>query len=321
MLTNILIFAGIIALFFLGAELLGGERRKMRKKIDRLKTRKSANVAKTPQEMSLRRKVVETKGLAYWLARPLPNIRKLGDRLERAGKTISPKQYALRRILSLLAVMFVTSFIFKKSLLLGFFLGIILGVWLPLQFLKFAINKRSKAFLQLFPNAIDLIVRGLRSGLPVSESLVLVSQEIPDPVGNIFGNISNTMKLGVPMEKALQETARKLDLTEFNFFTTSIVLQRETGGNLAEILNNLSEVLRGRFLMRMKIRAMSSEARASSYIIGALPLIVIAAVSVVTPSYLKPLISDYRGNECAVAAAFLFAFGMWIMRRMAQFEI
>ncbi|MDE3061377.1 MAG: type II secretion system F family protein, partial [Pseudomonadota bacterium] len=259
MLTNILIFAGVIAFFFLGAELLGGERRKMQKQVERLKTRKSANMPKTPQEMSLRRKVVETKGLSYWLAKPLPNIRKLGERLERAGKTISARQYALRRLLSLLAIMFVVSFVFKKSLLLGFFVGIILGVWLPLQFLKFAINKRSRAFLQRFPNAIDLIVRGLRSGLPVSESLVLVSQEIPEPVGSVFGNIANTMKLGVPMEKALQETAHKLDLTEFNFFTTSIVLQRETGGNLAEILNNLSEVLRSRFMMRMKIKAMSSE--------------------------------------------------------------
>ncbi|MDE3015509.1 MAG: type II secretion system F family protein [Pseudomonadota bacterium] len=321
MLTDILIFAGVVALFFLGAELLGGgERRQMQKRIDRLKNRKIVAV-KSPQDMKLRRQTIESKGVSYWLAKPLPNIRRLGDRLARAGKTISPKQYALRRLLWLLAIMFIVSFIFRKSPLLGFFLGIIFGVWLPLQFLKFSANKQSKVFLQLFPNAIDLIVRGLRSGLPVSESLVLVSHEIPNPVGSVFSNISNTMKLGVPMEKALQETAHKLDLTEFNFFTTSIILQRETGGNLAEILGNLSEVLRGRFLMRMKIKAMSSEARASAYIIGALPFIVISAVAAVSPDYLKPLYEDYRGNECAASAAFLMVFGMWVMRRMTQFEI
>src|SRR5690606_10394833 len=133
------------------------------------------------------------------------------------------------------------------------------------------------------------IVRGLRSGLPVSESIVLVSKEVPEPVGSVFGTVSNTMKLGVTMEKALQDMAEELDISEFNFFTTSIVLQRETGGNLAEILNNLSEVLRGRFMMQMKIKAMSSEARASTYIVAALPVFVFCAVSLMSPDYMKPM--------------------------------
>ena len=132
---------------------------------------------------------------------------------------------------------------------------------------------------------------------------------------------SGDMKLGVPMEKALTEVAKNLRLTEFNFFVTSIILQRETGGNLAEILNNLSEVLRSRYLMKMKIKAMSSEAKASAYIIGALPFVVIGAVGVLSPEYMKPLINDYRGNICAGVAASMMAFGAWIMNRMIQFEI
>ncbi|MBY0406342.1 MAG: type II secretion system F family protein, partial [Rickettsiales bacterium] len=183
------------------------------------------------------------------------------------------------------------------------------------------IIKYQKAFLRVFPDAIDLIVRGLRSGLPVSESLVLVSTEVPEPVGSVFKNISNKMKLGVTLEKALQETALELGMTEFNFFTTCIVLQRETGGNLSEILNNLSEVLRSRFIMRMKIKAMSSEARASSYIIGALPFVVIAAVSVLTPEYMRPLYEDSRGNVAAGIAAFMMISGLWVMNRMTNFEI
>ena len=172
--------------------------------------------------MSLRRKTSELKGLIYWLTKPLPDFKRLGDRLDRAGKTITPKQYVLRRVLIRCSSSCSSSaFIFKKSLLLGLSLGIILGVWLPLKWLQHIFDQQAdKAFLLLFPDAIDLIVRGLRSGLPVSESLVLVSHEVPDPVGAMFANISNTMKLGVTLEKALQETARKLDMTEFNFFVT-----------------------------------------------------------------------------------------------------
>jgi tight adherence protein B len=110
-------------------------------------------------------------------------------------------------------------------------------------------------------------------------------------------------------------------MTEFNFFTTSIVIQRETGGNLSEILNNLSEVLRGRFIMRMKIKALSSEARASAYIIGALPFIVLLAVSILSPDYIKPLYADPRGQTCSMVAAGMMIFGGWVMRRMTQFEI
>ncbi len=320
MLTDILLFILIVGLVWGGATLMGGERKRMMKRIERMKNRKTST-PKAMQEMSLRRKTNETKGVVYWLMKPLPDFKRLGDRLERAGKTITPKQYVFRRFLTVLVIMFVVTGIFGKSPLLGFFLGIILGVWLPLKLLQFSINKQNRAFIGLFPDAIDLIVRGLRSGLPVSESLVLVSQEVPDPLGGVFGNIANTMKLGVTMEKALQETARKLDLTEFNFFTTSIILQRETGGNLSEILNNLSEVLRSRYIMRMKIKAMSSEARASAYIIGALPFVVILLVSIISPDYMVPLWADYRGNICAAVAAFMMVFGLWIMRRMTQFEI
>jgi tight adherence protein B len=263
----------------------------------------------------------EGKGLVNLLMRPLPDFKKLGDRLERAGKTMTAKQFIFRRLMYFLAIVFVFSVILKWHPMLGVALGILLGVWVPFKWLGVAISKESKAFLRLFPDALDLIVRGLRSGLPVSESLVLVSTEIPAPVGTIFANISSTMKLGVPMEKALFETAKKLEMTEFNFFTTSIVLQRETGGNLAEILNNLSEVLRSRYLMRMKIRAMSSEARASAYIIGSLPFVVVLAVMAVSPDYMKPLWNDPRGNICVAIAAGMMTFGGWVMRRMTQFEI
>lgn len=320
-LIDLLLMVAMIWVLFVVWRLFGinAEQKQTQKRIERIKNRK-VSTAKTT-DMRLRRQTNKPKGIVYWVTKPLPNFKRLGDRLERAGVDITPKQYVFRRLMWMLGIAFVISVVLKKSLVLGLSAGVVLGVWLPMKLLQRAINKQSKAFLKLFPDGIDLIVRGLRSGLPVSESLVLVSQEVPAPVGTVFGTISNTMKLGVPMEKALQETAHKLDLTEFNFFTTCIVLQRETGGNLSEILNNLSEVLRGRFIMQMKIKAMSSEARASSYIIGALPFVVILAVGVLTPDYMLPLINDYRGNICAAVAAGMMTFGMWIMNRMTKFEI
>ena len=296
------------------------KRKALQKRIERIGQRK-ANIPKSMQDMSLRRKAAQEKGLVYWLMKPLPDFKALGDRLERAGKHVTPKQYVFQRVLWVFGILIVMMVIFKKSFWLSLAAAAVLGVWLPLKWMQRAINKEGKAFLHLFPDAIDLIVRGLRSGLPVSESLILVSHEVPDPVGSTFGNIANTMKLGVTMEKALQETARKLDLTEFNFFTTSIILQRETGGNLAEILNNLSEVLRARFIMHMKIKALSSEARASAVIIGALPFVVILAVSVLSPDYIAPLWNDPRGNICAAVAAGMMGFGLYSMHRMTQFEI
>ncbi len=308
-----------VVLWLLWNRFGNSRRHRMIKRIDRIKQRK-IGTPKTMQDMSLRRKTEEVKGIVYWVTKPLPDSKYIENLLMRAGKTITPKQYVFRCLLAWIGIIAVFGLL-KKSIILGFIVGGVLAAWLPLKILRIIIAKKTKAFLILFPAAIDLIVRGLRSGLPVSESLVLVSQEIAEPVGPLFGNVSNTMKLGVSMEKALQETALKLDMTEFNFFTTCIVLQRETGGNLAEILNNLSEVLRNRFMMRMKIKAMSSEARASSYIIGALPFVVIAAVGILSPDYMSVLVTDYRGNICAGVAAGMMSLGLWTMNRMTKFEI
>lgn len=321
MLTDILIIAGValvgwMANFFLGG---GARARQMRKRVSAIKKHKTLH-ASTTQDLSLRRKSNDPKGIAYLITKPLPNFTRLGEQFERAGIVISPKQYVFKRLLSVVLIMGIFALL-HQSVVLGFSLAIIFGVWVPLKLLKRKINKQTRAFLKLFPDAIDLIVRGLRSGLPVSESIVMVSREVGEPVRSVFANIHHKMKLGVSLEKALQETARRLDMTEFNFFTTSIVLQRETGGNLAEILNNLSEVLRGRFMMRMKIKAMSSEARASSYIIGALPFVVMGAVTVMTPDYMTVLITDPRGNVCAAIAAGMMISGMWVMNRMTKFEI
>jgi tight adherence protein B len=241
-------------------------------------------------------------------------------RLTAAGLEMPLSRLAIRALALALAFALLM-LVLGKPLLLALLVGALAGIGLPHLYLARRVKKRKLQFLKLFPEGIDLIVRGLRAGLPVAESFIVVSREIPAPVGEVFFTISQQTGLGVPMEKALADTARKLDMTEFNFFVTTIILQRETGGNLGEILNNLSEVLRARQMMKLKIGALSSEARASGMIVGALPFFVFGILSVVSPDYLKPLFNDFRGNLSLAAAIGMMVFGAVVMRRMTQLEI
>ena len=321
--TNIIILSLLFLLVLMASAKKIKDTRNLKRRIDAIKQRKynAENQQKSPIENSLRKKELKNKGILYELLKPFPDSKRIANLLDRAGVNMTPKQFIMRRIISVVAIILVISVILKKTILIAIPIAIILGILLPFKLLQRKINKEAQEFLRAFPEAIDLIVRGLRSGLPISESIVQLSTEMADPIGSTFANLANIMKLGVPLEKALMETAQKLQLREFYFFTTSIILQRETGGNLSEILNNLSEVLRLRFMMKLKIHALTSEARASSYIIGAIPFVIISAVSFLSPAYLLPLINDEGGNQALAVSVFMLVFGMWVMNRMAQFEI
>ncbi len=304
------------------AEMLtGGYKEQLRARARKLQRRNKPQSALAETSLSLRRKISsEPGGLLGILAKPLPNMKKLDERIKAAQMTITAKIFVLRGI-AVVVICSIIALVLHKPLLMGLFPGIVLGFGLPMKLITMRINKRMKQFLKVFPDGIDLIVRGLRSGLPVTESMRMVGNEVPDPVGAVFRRISDTMELGVPMEQALQEVAAGLNNTEFNFFSTSIILQRETGGNLGEILSNLSDVLRRRYMMQMKIKAMTSEARASAWIIGALPILVGIAVSIMSPGYMDILFNDYRGNLALGGAVCLLSGGVWVMGRMAKFDL
>jgi tight adherence protein B len=182
-------------------------------------------------------------------------------------------------------------------------------------------TSRMARFLKLFPDAIDLIVRGLKSGLPATESITLVGTEIPDPVGGEFRHVTDSMKLGQPLEVALAEAAARLPLADFQFFVISLSVQKETGGNLTETLENLSNLLRRRQQMKMKIRAMSSEARASAYIIGSLPFILGTIIYMLNPEYAGTLFHDPRGKFMVGVGLAWLSIGAGIMAKMVRFEI
>jgi tight adherence protein B len=257
------------------------------------------------------------EGLAQ---RFIPKPALLRRRLEQTGKTWTLGQYAMVSgaiavVLGLLLT--VKGVPFPLPILLALFAGISL----PHFVVGMLIKRRVSKFTTRFPDAIELMVRGLRSGLPISETMGIVATEIGGPVAIEFQNVADKMKIGRTMEAALQETADRLGTAEFQFFVITLAIQRETGGNLAETLANLADVLRKRAAMKLKIKAMSSESKASAYIVGALPFIVFGMVYAMNPNYLGGFFSDPRLMIAGVGGLMWMGIGVAIMAKMVNFEI
>jgi tight adherence protein B len=254
------------------------------------------------------------------LMRLLPNQEQLQKRLEMTGKSWSVSQYAIAN--GGVALFGFLAMLFKGlPILIALFVGLFLGLGLPHFIVGRMISKRGQKFTLRFPDAIELLVRGLRSGLPISETLGVVAHELPGPVGEEFRTVTDKMKIGRTMDAALQDTADRLQTPEFQFFVISLAIQRETGGNLAETLSNLADVLRKRMQMKLKVKAMSSESKASAYIIGSLPFIVFGLISYVNPDYMAGFFSDTRLIIAACGAGVWMSIGVFIMAQMINFEI
>jgi len=241
-------------------------------------------------------------------------------RLEKTGRQITLGRYAM---VNLGIVVTVAGLMMMRGapVMLSLMFGLFIGVGVPHFVIGKMIAKRLKLFTANFPDAIELMVRGLRSGLPITETLTIVSGEISGPVGIEFRAVSDKMKIGLTMEGALQETADRLGTPEFQFFVITLAIQRETGGNLAETLSNLADVLRKRAQMKLKIKAMSSEAKASAMIVGALPFIVFTMVYLLNPNYMGGFFTDERLIVAGVGAMVWMGIGVAIMAKMVSFEI
>lgn len=241
-------------------------------------------------------------------------------KLEMAGWSMPLSRYlVISGVVGLVATIAMWRFA-PLGLITAIAVGIAAGIVLPYFWLTRAIAKRQKTFTNLFPDGIDLIVRGLRAGLPIQESMRTVSREIGAPVGPEFGRISDALRVGTPLEEALSDAADRIPTPEFKFFMVSIAVQRETGGNLGETLANLSDIIRARKQLRLKVKALSSEARASAIIVGALPLIMFFILNAVSPGYSELLINDQRGQVMGVVGLLMMFAGFFIMNRMANFD-
>ncbi len=251
----------------------------------------------------------------------LPRREMLSDRLARTGREIALGSYVFVNLAIAAVVIALAKLLLGQTIVAAILLGVIVGAGLPYMVIGKMAERRIKNFTGQFPDAIDLIVRGLKSGLPVTESIAGVGREMPDPVGAEFRLISDGIKFGKSMEDALWETARRLDTPEFKFFVISLSVQRETGGNLSEALGNLSDILRRRRQMKLKIKAMSSEAKASAIILGSLPFLMFGIIFALNPEYEMELFTDPRGQLMLGFGVGIMAVGIAIMSKMVKFEI
>ena len=195
------------------------------------------------------------------------------------------------------------------------------AVLLPPKFVKMRINRQQKKFIAEFPNAIDILVRGVRTGLPVNEGMRVIAREVPEPVSTEFRIITESTGVGVTLEDALQRFYNRMPLSEVNFFNIVLAIQKQTGGNLAEALGNLSNTLRERKKLKNKIKALSSEAKASASIIGSLPFALAMVLFLVAPHYIGLLFSETTGHYMIAGGLFWMGCGIFMMKTMMDFEI
>jgi tight adherence protein B len=199
-------------------------------------------------------------------------------------------------------------------------MGFAAGFGLPRWVLSYLKRRREAQFLDRFPDAIDVVVRGIKSGLPLGDSLRVISTESPEPIRSEFRHILETQAVGVPLGEACTKLFERMPLAEANFFAIVITIQQKSGGNLSEALGNLSKVLRDRKKMKGKIKAMSTEATASACIIGALPLVVMGVVYLTSPDYITLLWIDRTGQMMLAASAVWMSIGVFVMKKMISFD-
>ena len=244
----------------------------------------------------------------------------MSRRLEQAGyPNVSPKAFWIASgVLGVLVAVF--CLLAKQSFLVAGLAAFGAGVGLPRWILGFLIGRRRKKFTAAFAGAIDVIVRSVRSGLPTNEALRIVARESPDPVGAEFTRLVEGLKVGITLDQGLKKMFESMPTSEVGFFGIVMTIQAKSGGNLSEALGNLAGVLRDRKRLEGKIKAMSSEAKASAGIIGSLPPGVMMLVYITTPDYIRLLFTERVGNLMLAACAFWMSCGVMVMKKMINFK-
>ncbi len=243
----------------------------------------------------------------------------LQTRIEQAGLSISPRQFIIGSAVFgvLAAILVLVQF---GSLLTAGFIGVIAGLGAPRFLLKRLRLRRINKFIANFPNAIDLIVRGVKSGLPLGDTMRIAANETAEPVRTEFRKIVESLSVGLTLPEAVDRMAERVPITETNFFSIVITIQGKAGGNLSEAIGNLSRVLRERKKMKGKISAMSMEAKASAAIIGAVPFLVVGALYASSPKYVSLLWTTTHGRIIAAIALGWMGVGVAMMKKMITFD-
>lgn len=268
---------------------------------------KKRQVQETLKEMEERQRAARKRALT------------LRAKLEQAGVAWTPQQFWMASGVVGLGAAFAV-FVAGMNPLLIMSAGFIAGFGLPRWVVGFLISRRQKKFVNSFADAIDIVVRGVKSGLPLNECLKIIARESPEPVRTEFAKLNESISVGVDLDEGMRRLTQRMPVPELNFFAIVLVIQAKTGGNLAEALGNLSAVLRARKLMGEKIQALSSEAKASAMIIGALPPLVLVIVMVVAPSYMILMFTHPLGQLMLLGGLVWMGIGIFMMRGMINFK-
>lgn len=244
-------------------------------------------------------------------------------RLERAGLFISTKTFWIASCVCGVVVGFLVHISLDPSSLrlVATAVAAFVGTFgLPRWYVKRKTTKRQDKFLRELANSMDVIVRGVKTGLPLNECLQIVARESPEPICTEFKEVVDQQRVGIPLGEALERMATRVPLPEVRFLTIVIGIQQSAGGNLSEALGNLASVLRDRIKMQMKVKALSSEAKASTIVLGSLPPGVAIMMYLITPSYIEPLFSTTTGNFIIAVGVIMKTMGLLIMRKMINFK-
>ncbi|UCH73428.1 MAG: type II secretion system F family protein [Rhodospirillales bacterium] len=308
------------AVYYFALSPAARNKRKVREKMKSLSEKERKLKEAENREMSLRRDEDRT-ALDKFARRVLPKPEVLRNRLEATGKPITIGKYLLASII--IGVMTgICYWLFTDyPVAAAPFLGIAAGAFLPHKYVNRLIAKRQESFVAGLAEGLDLIVRGVKSGLPVAETISVVGDEMEGPISEEFKRVTEDMRVGMTLEQALWAAAERIGTAEFKFFVVVLSVQRETGGNLSETLDNLSEMVRSRKQMKLKVKAMSSEARASQYILGGLPFAIAGLLLLISPHYIMTLWHTEAGNTILMIGGAMLAMGWWVMGRMVNFEI
>ncbi|MDB5460038.1 MAG: TadB-related pilus assembly protein [Caulobacteraceae bacterium] len=240
-------------------------------------------------------------------------------KLRQAGLTLSAKAFWLGSG-GLGLVVATLALVLHMKLVMALMMGFVGGAGVPLWFIGALAKRRSARFGSSFPDAVDIIVRGLRSGLPLHDCLKVIGKECPEPLAGEFRRLVEGVAMGVTLEQGLDRMHERMPTPELRFFAIVLNIQQKTGGNLGEALGNLSAVLRGRRMMREKIKALSSEAVSSAAVIACLPPGVGGLISMTQPKYLTVMFVDPRGHMLLAIAAIIMTIGVLVMRKMINFK-
>jgi tight adherence protein B len=297
---------------------LSGER-KAEKRVANVAHGQSRALKRGPQPLQMRKQQVQDTIKNIEAKQKAKKRVPLRIRLMRAGLSIKPRTYYLLSVAAGLVgglLVLVTGSSPLVSLLAAFACGFGLPRWILARMTK----RRQAKFLFEFANAIDIIVRGIKSGLPLADCLQVIATESPEPVRSEFIDLVEQQKIGVPLSRAFERMFERMPLQEVSFFAIVIAIQSQTGGNLAEALSNLAQVLRDRYRLQAKVKAFSAEAKTSAVIIGALPPAVMLIVFFTSPDYISLLWTEKLGNILLMASGMWMLIGIFVMRKMINFD-